>query len=240
MKLKSSATALALLALLATLPACTTASSMLSSLTAPAVHSDEPLPAALDLDQERSRKLYLIVVGKLRQQGSARAALSYLDAYDLQYPNDPEAMLLRADCLIAIGSIDAAEPVYRRLLRTEYQPSAEAGLGKVAVSRADWNGAVAGFQAAVLLSPANTQFVNNLAYSQMRAGKYDVALETMRQAYELTPGDILVRNNLILCLQLSKRGSEAEAMLRKITNPAERRSVEAMLAKAATPTSPAL
>jgi Flp pilus assembly protein TadD len=221
----------ALLAVLL-LPACSGQGGMLSTLTAPAPQVSDPLPQAVDLDQDRTRRLYLIVVNRLRQQGSARAALSYLDAYDLQYPNDPQAMLLRADCLVAIGADEKAEPVYRGLLHTEYQPAANAGLGQVAIARADWKGAIDGFQAAVRLSPSNIGFVNNLAYAQMRAGRYDVALETMRQAHELDPSDALIRNNLILCLQLSGHGGEAQSMLRDIPNPAERRSVMAMLARA--------
>lgn len=217
---------------LPSLSACSESKALLASVAAPAAHQDEPLPKALDLDQERTRKLYLIVVGKLRDQGSARAALSYLDAYDRQYPNDPEANLLRADCLVSIGSIDQAEPVYRSLLRTAYQPAANAGLGKVAMARSDWSGAVDGFQAAVALSPSSTEYVNNLAYAQMRAGRYDMALSIMRQASELDPGNILVRNNLILCLHLSGQTAEVQKMLHAISNPAEQRSVTAMLSNA--------
>jgi Flp pilus assembly protein TadD len=230
----------ALLAVMAfpTLSACAVSKALVSSVTQPAPRENDPLPQALDLNAERTRKLYLIVVDKLRQQGSARAAIGYLDAYDRQYPADPAAHLLRAECLVSIGEVDEAAPVYRALLQTDYKPAANAGLGKVAIAHSDWSGAINDFQTAALLSPSTTEYVNDLAYAQMRAGQYDKALSTMRQASELDPDSTLVRNNLILCLQLSGQTEEADRMIQAISDPTERQNVTAMLQSAANDHSP--
>lgn len=226
-------TAVALLAILALplLSGCTSTKELVASIAGPPQRADEKLPEAATLDAEHTRQLYLIVVDRLRRQGSERAALSYLDAYDRQYPADPQARLMRADCLMSIGDGEAAAPVYTELLTSGHRAAASAGLGKVAVARADWEAAHRYFQTAVSLSPSTPEYVNNLAYAQMRSGRTDAALATLRQAQELDPGNVLVRNNMILCLQLSGRGAEAQAMLAAIGSADERRGVSQMLSR---------
>lgn len=220
------------------LSACSSTKSMVADMVGPPQRQDEKLPEAAALDQERTRKLYLLVVDKLRRQGSARAALSYLDEYDRQYPNDPESQLMRADCLVNLDSVAQAEPVYTALLRTRFKPAAYAGLGKVAVARSDWGDALTSFQQAVALSPSTPEYVSNLAYAQMRAGQYEAALGNMRQAEELDPGNVLIRNNMILCLRLSGRNAEAQARLNGIPSGEERQAVTAMMRNFATANSP--
>lgn len=218
-----------LLGVVPALSACASTQALISGITAPPVRADENLPQAASLDQDHTRKLYLIVVDRLRKQGSARAALSYLDEYEKQYPGDAQARLMRADCLVTLDAPGMAEPIYKSLTRSEYRSAAYAGLGKVAVANTQWADAVARFQTAVDLNPSNADYINNLAYAQMRAGQYETALATLSQAQQLDPHNVTVRNNMILCLHLAGRDPEAQAMLQGIGNDAERTQVSAML-----------
>ncbi|WP_343716064.1 tetratricopeptide repeat protein [Inquilinus sp.] len=189
----------------------------------------DTLPQAAPLDAENSRDLYLGIVDKLRQGGKSRAALAYLDDYDNRHPGDARAQVLRGDAFLDIQDYARAEAIYRELLEGDQAPAAYDGLGRVAAGRSDWAKARAYFHEAVRREPINVKYLNDLGFAEMRIASYDEALFTLRQATELAPENAQVRNNLILCLDISGQGDAAKAMLGRITNAQERRAVEQML-----------
>lgn len=192
--------------------------------------AESALPKAAALDQDHARKLYLLVVDGMRRDGQARAALAYLNDYDRIYPNDPQASLLRADCLLSIGQADQAAPLYQALTGTgEYAAAANAGLGQVAAQRKQWPAAVAKFQTALSLDPSHAEYVNDLGYAQMQVGDYAAAVNTLGQASELDPANALMRNNLILSLHLAGRDKDARRLIQDIADPAQRRQAEHLL-----------
>ncbi|WP_048863070.1 tetratricopeptide repeat protein, partial [Acidisphaera rubrifaciens] len=109
--------ALCLLAALA-VPGCSMPSLHLIEASPPSfVQTDNvDAPQAGPGQDVRTRRLYLSVVAGLRRQDKAGAALAFLDAFDRAYPDDPDAALLRADCLVTLGRVAEAAPIYRRLL----------------------------------------------------------------------------------------------------------------------------
>lgn len=194
----------------------------------------DQLPQAAPLDAENSRDLYLGIVDKLRQGGKSRAALAYLDDYDNRHPGDVRAQVLRGDAFLDIQDYARAEATYRELVNGDQAAAAYDGLGRVAAGRGDWAKARAQFHEAVRREPINVKYLNDLGFAEMRIASYDEALFTLRQATELAPENAQVRNNLILCLDVSGQGDAAKAMLGRIASTQERRAVEQMLKTART------
>ena len=219
------------LALLLLLPGLSACSSLWGGDSAPRHDPSlaDQMPQAAPLDAENSRDLYLGIVDKLRQGGKSRAALAYLDDYDNRHPGDIRAQTLRADSFLDIQDYDRAEAIYRQLVDGDQSAAAYDGLGRVAAGRGDWAKARAQFHEAVRREPINIKYLNDLGFAEMRIASYDEALFTLRQATELAPGNAMVRNNLILCLDVAGHGDEAKAMLGSIATVQERRAVEQMV-----------
>ena len=189
----------------------------------------DQMPQAAALDADNSRDLYLGIVDKLRQGGKSRAALAYLDDYDNRHPGDVRSQTLRADSFLDIQDYARAEAIYRQLVDGDQAAAAYDGLGRVAAGRGDWAKARAQFHEAVRREPINVKYLNDLGFAEMRIASYDEALFTLRQATELAPDNAMVRNNLILCLDVAGQGDTAKAMLGRIASAQERRAVEQML-----------
>ena len=218
------------LALILLLPGLSACSSLFGGGTPR--HDPSPadqVPQAAALNDDNSRDLYLGIVDKLRQGGKSRAALAYLDDYDNRNPGDIRAQVLRADSFLDIQDYDRAEGIYRQLTGGDQAAAAYDGLGRVAAGRGDWAKARAQFHEAVRREPINVKYLNDLGFAEMRIASYNEALFTLRQASELAPGNTMVRNNLILCLDVAGQGDTAKSMLGQITNAQERRAVQQML-----------
>lgn len=210
------------------LPGCSATDKALAAVITPK-SNPTPLPSADAADAANTRKLYLILVSDLEAQGKSRAALGYLAAYDKFYPNDPKAALLRAQCLLDIGSYQAATSAFRAQLNSGNAAAAHNGLGQVAMAQRHWQDAVDQFNAADTADPSNVRYINNLSYAQLRAGQFDQAVSNAREAYELAPGNNRVRNNLLLALAAAGNKSEAQSLIDAIGDPAQRAAVQHMV-----------
>lgn len=195
---------------------------VITTLDAPQREAANEIPEALPLNADRSRALFLIIVRGLQEAGKPRAAIAYLRQYAKLYPNDPKAQLLLADCLLSAHEETEAASLYKGLAGGEHEAASEAGLGRVAASHADWNGAASYFQRAATRDAANITYLNDLGFAQLMTGHFDLALGTLRQAGELAPASAVVRNNLILALHLAGRDAEARSVIGLIPRPDER------------------
>jgi Flp pilus assembly protein TadD len=182
-----------------------------------------------ELDPGKRRGLYLATIQSLRKQGMVHAALAHLDAFDQAFARDPQAQVLRADCMTDIGAYAEAAVIYRKLVAGPAGDQAESGLGRIAARQGDWAGAAEAFGRAVKRQPINIPYLNDLGFALLKAGRADDGLFRLRQALELSPNDALARNNLIVALRLAGRGDEAVRLVGAITDPSERASVEALL-----------
>ena len=196
------------------------------------------IPAANEIDSERTRKLFLIVVEGLRKQGKSRAALAFLEDYNRQYPNDPKAELLQADCLMDDGGTEQASAIYARLKTGPNAAAAHAGLGRIAASRRDWAGAVVQFGEATRRDPSNPSYVNDLGFAQVRAGEYEPGIARLQQAAQLDPNNRVVRNNLILGLTFAGRSGQAAQIVETIADPADRERASQLLRVSAASAAP--
>lgn len=164
-------------------------------------------------EESSTRTLYLTLIQQARADGRARAALAYLDDFDRKHPDDPQARVLRVNCLLDLGQVDAARSALERIPGSDRSGAALAVRGHVLAAEGQWPQAAVQYAAASQASPADAFITNALGYARLRAGQTAEAVETLRAAHDLAPADEVVRNNLILALTLNGRLGEADALL---------------------------
>jgi Flp pilus assembly protein TadD len=211
------------LACVLVLPAC-------SALT-PSPQTPAPQPAA-PITAQNQASLYLNVVDGLLKQERFGAALAFLDGYaGRQADTPPRYWLMRANALAGLGRNDEASRAYAKLTATPLAAEGWNGQGRVAANRKQWRSASDCFRKAVAASPANAEFINNLAYSGMQLGELGASISHLRQAHELDPASALIRNNLIIALTMSGDTTGANALMLAIADPGSRQEVEIMVRK---------
>jgi Flp pilus assembly protein TadD len=162
----------------------------------------------------QTRELYLQLIGQARADGRSRAALAYLDDFDRRFPGDVGARVLRVNSLLDLGKVDQAERAVAALAKVDGNAAVDAVRGHALAARGRWPEAMACYHAAVLASPADAMLRNALGYAQLRSGFGDRAIEQLRGALDLAPGETVIRNNLLLAYAMTGRKEELGAGVR--------------------------
>lgn len=181
-------------------------------------------------EENSTRTLYLTLIRQARDDGRARAALAYLDDFDRQHPDDRDARVLRVNCLLDLGQVEAARTALSRIPSNDRSGAALAVRGHVLAAEEQWPQASAQYALALQASPADAFIANALGYARLRAGMTADAVETLRAAHDLAPDDAVVRNNLILALTLNGRLGEADAMLAGVKDGAAKAELRRQVA----------
>lgn len=184
-----------------------------------------------DEQQASSRGLYLDLIRQARNDGRPRAAIAFLDDFEMQFPSDVEALVLRINCLLDLNELAEAEAVLRRLPNTARagQLGANAARGHVNAALKRWPEAVSYYRLALAAKPADANLFNALGYAQIRSGKAREAIDTLRSASELAPNSQVIRNNLLLALLLGGEVETVRNALGLIPDEAQRTALEAQL-----------
>lgn len=207
-----------LLALVAAVAGCS--STTPKYLRAPSLA--EPTPAPQD-----SRNAYLELIQRMQQQGAWYASLAHVDAFRQRYGDTPALRLLQADALRQTGQIDAALAMYRELGNGPQAAAAAHGMGLIAALRDDDQGGEQALARATQLSPLNTDYLGDLGYARLRAGRFEQAREPLAKALELSPGNAKATANLALWALLRGDTATVERLAQQASFSEEtRRSVE--------------
>ncbi|HVW74253.1 MAG TPA: tetratricopeptide repeat protein [Rhizomicrobium sp.] len=178
------------------------------------------------LAPQNESSLYLNLIDGLIAQQRYGAALAFLDDYALKQSDPgPRYWMLRGDALLGSGRGEEAGPVYAKLEATPLAAEGWNGRGRVAASLRQWKEAEILFAKAVQIRPTNPQFLNNLAFAKIHLRQGAEAAFDLRQAHELDPNSVLIRNNFIVALNLAGDPASAERVLGEIKNADERERV---------------
>jgi len=181
--------------------------------------------------------LYLNIVSGLVEQQRYGAALAFLDDFALKQSQlTPRYWLLRGDALLGLNRAPDALQAYAKLDGTALTAEGWNGRGQVAAASQNWRDAEANFNKASAMRPANAQFLNNLAFSELQLGQAPHAAFYLRQAHELDPSSVLIRNNLIMALAASGDGAGIDRALNTIADAGERQRVRDFARKASAST----
>ena len=199
-----------------------------SSRLASSALSASPAPAKMTPRNEAI--LYLGIVDELVKTKRFGAALAFLDSYAVvQNDREPRYWLLRGDALLGMGRHDEAGQAFDRLVGTGLAGEGWNGKGRIAAAQQLWHAAAAHFGKAVEKEPANSDFLNNLAFASLHTGEKTRSLGYLHQARELDPRSDLIRNNLLIALTLEGKLDRVEAVLAHIATDAERTQVRALV-----------
>jgi Flp pilus assembly protein TadD len=193
-----------------------------------AAEADKDVAALAD-----TRDLYMTLIRQARADGRARAAIAYLDDFDRHHPGDRESQLLRINCLLDLGQVDAAAAALARIPASDRGGATLAVRGHVLAARGQWPQAAVQYAAALQANPTDAMIANALGYAWLRAGQTAQAVETLRSAHDLAPGDVVPRNNLILALMMNGRVGEAEALLSTVADAKEKSGLRQQVVKEA-------
>ncbi len=196
------------------------ASSTATYLRAPSLA--EPTPAPQD-----SRNAYLELIQRMQQQGAWYASLAHVDAFRQRYGDTPTLRLLQADALRETGQTEAAIALYRGLDSGAQAAAASHGLGLIAAQRDQDDASEQALAKATQLQPLNTDYLGDLGYARLRAGRYEEAREPLAKALELAPGNAKATANLALWAVLRGDTATAERLAQQANLGADtRRSIE--------------
>lgn len=185
---------------------------------------DEPVAAprhASAGSAEVDRQLYGDLIRTMLDEGQYYAALAHVQQRQRSGGGDrTELRFLEAEARRALGQVQAADALYRGLLKTRFASRSYHGLGLLHASR-DLIAAIGYLQEAARLAPTDAEVRNDLGYALLQARRDDAAMLELATAVELAPESAKARNNLMLLLIV--RGDEAAVsrMAREAAMPAE-------------------
>lgn len=191
------------------------------------------IPGHAATEDRSAGDLYLMLIQQARADGRPRAALAYLADYERRYPSEVGARILKINCLLDLGQLQAAEAEAEALPSDVPGDAAEAVRGHVLAAKGEWLAATARYRKALDASPADPLLGNALGYALLRAGHAGKAVETLKAAADLAPGDRIIRNNLLLALTLAGRGREAQTILTALPDAGLRSALALQLAEEA-------
>ncbi|MDR5745466.1 pilus assembly protein [Caballeronia sp. LZ029] len=174
--------------------------------------------AALDQAQQKDAApdtpgMYLALIDRMQTQGLWFASLAHIDAYEQQYGESPDTILLRADALRQTGQPDASAAAYARLAGTPLAARGLRGLGLLAGEAGDFAGATQRFEAASTRAPTDALTLSDLGYARLRMGDVAGARVPLMKAAELAPNNPKILSNVALFLLASGQAANAQGLM---------------------------
>jgi len=179
--------------------------------------------AARQAENENDPEFYLQLIGNMQDKKLYFASIAHLDAFDLRWPGDPRAALLRGDALREVGYLDRARAIYQGMLKNAPSAGAYHGLGIIASRQGDAPAALAALARANQLAPTSSAILNDLGYAQLLAGQRDDARLSLHKASELDPKNARAGANLALLYAVIGQPEKAQSIMNWYQLPATQR-----------------
>jgi len=164
-------------------------------------------------EKENDPEFYLQLIGNMQEKKLYFASIAHLDAFDLRWPGDARAALLRGDALREVGYLDRARAIYQNMLKTAPSAGANHGLGIIASRQGDTASALVALAKANQLAPTNGAILNDLGYAQLLAGQLDDARLSLHKASELDPKNARIGANLALLYGVIGQPEKAQSIM---------------------------
>lgn len=169
---------------------------------------------AMARKDENDPAFYLELISGMQQRRLFFASLAHLDAFDLKWPNDRRALLLRAEAWRQTEHADEAAAIYRKLIAQAPSAGAYHGLGLMAAKRGELPEAERLLRQANRLAPIDVRILNDLGYVQLLIDQRAEARLSLSKAAELDSGNRQVGANLALYHLLQNDPEQAERTMR--------------------------
>lgn len=164
-------------------------------------------------ENENDPEFYLQLIGNMQEKKLYFASIAHLDAFDLRWPGDARATLLRGDALREVGYLERARAIYQNMLKTAPSAGAYHGLGIIASRQGDTTAALVALARANQLAPTSAAILNDLGYAQLLAGQLDDARLSLHKASELDPKNSRAGANLALLYVVIGQADKAQSIM---------------------------
>ncbi|MEQ1439611.1 tetratricopeptide repeat protein [Fontimonas sp. SYSU GA230001] len=185
---------------------CALVAALLLGLGGCALPQRVDAPQATAAGAAESRRVYTDLIRSMLEQRQYYAALAHVQERQREGGDRDELRYLEAEARRGLGQFEAADALYKGLLRSPQAARAYHGLGLLHAGR-DLNAAAFYLREAAQRAPTDADVRNDLGYALLRAGRHAEAMTELATAVELAPDSEKARNNLILLLLV--RGDEA-------------------------------
>lgn len=169
--------------------------------------------ASRQTENENDPEFYLQLIGNMQEKKLYFASIAHLDAFELRWPGDARAALLRGDALREVGYLDRARSIYEGMLKTAQSAGAYHGLGIIASRQGDTVAALAALAKANQAAPTASAILNDLGYVQLLAGHLDDARLSLHKATELDPKSGRAGANLALLYLVIGQSEKAQNIM---------------------------
>lgn len=191
-----------------------------------------------DSSSSTDRQVHVDLIQRMLDQQQFYAALAHVQQMQREGSNSDQLRYLEAEARRQLGQYNAAEALYRGLLRSKLAADAYHGIGLLYATR-DMNMAIANLREATRLDPTDASSRNDLGYALLKMRRYPEALAELATAVELDPSNEKARNNFLLLLmvkgdEVNVRRVVAQAAVPPETVARLRRDAQAMQVRPAT------
>lgn len=169
--------------------------------------------APRQVGNENDPEFYLQLIGNMQDKKLYFASIAHLDAFDLRWPGDSRAALLRGDALREVGYLERARVIYQGMLKIAPSAGAYHGLGIIASRQGDTAAALAALSKANQLAPTSSAILNDLGYAQLLTGQLDDARLSLHKASELDPKNGRAAANLVLLYIVIGQADKAQSIM---------------------------
>jgi tetratricopeptide (TPR) repeat protein len=139
-----------------------------------------------------------------QEKGEVKEAITYLKIAQELAPNEIPVLVNLAEAYLASGQSESAKALFEKSLALDNSlAAAMAGIGKIALSKGDYGGAIRYLEAAVKLQPQATSLHYPLAMAYRGVGNVEKALAHLR---EQGPGKPKIPDPLADDLERLKKG----------------------------------
>ncbi len=147
------------------------------------------------------------------QTGDAEGALAWIVRARAHLPNEPRYRLGEGQILAALGRVDDAAAVYRKLVSDEpAYADAWFALAALLDGRGDWPAAIDAYHSLLGLDPSNLDALNNLGNCHRHRGEFEAAEAAYRRALAMQPRYASALTNLAMLMLARSRLDEAIAL----------------------------
>jgi Flp pilus assembly protein TadD len=171
--------------------------------------------------------MYLGLIERMQGAGLYYASLAHIDAYERQYGESPDSILLRADALRATGQGAASAAAYTKLLDTPLAGRGHRGLGLIAGAAGDFGTAARELASACALAPTDAATLSDYGYALLREGDVTAARVPLLEAIELDAHNTKIAANVALYLVASGEAAKARDLMTQQGLPQETRAAVA-------------
>lgn len=186
-------------------------------ITSGCATSTDPMFSGLPSNLDGGVGQLLRYCSKFQDSGDLVTAASLCDRAHKLEPENPAPLMQLADILNGLNQPDQAMAAYQMIIEASPQyTDARYALGKMHITRGEYDVAAAQFQTAIHYKPDDPRLYNALGVAHGLIGANGSAMHAFEDGLEVAPRHITLRSNMGLALVMSGSHEDGVRMLEEV------------------------